>query len=255
MQYCGMAVTDIGIVKKVNQDSLTCKIANSVWGMVGLAVMCDGLGGLKQGEVASASVIKAFAQWFHDVFPDEEDGWDAEKLRSDWEDIVFDTNLRLIEYGKNNGTKLGTTVTAVLFYEDSYYVIHVGDCRLYEISNTCVQLTKDQTVVSQEIEAGRMTLEQAATDSRRNVLLQCVGVNDNLKPSFFTGMVKPETTYLLCSDGFRHEISEQEIYQYCNPQKNIKQSVMEQNLNYLITLDKNRGERDNISAILIRADR
>lgn len=254
MQYLGNAVTDIGTVKRVNQDSLTLKIAESSWGMVCLAVICDGLGGLEQGEVASASVVMEFARWFQEIFPKKEEEWTEHQVRADWEALLFSVNSRIIEHGRRNQVQIGTTVTAVLFFRERYYMMHVGDCRLYEISEEVRQLTKDQTVVANEVECGRMTPEQAAVDSRRNVLLQCVGVNENLKPVFQTGIVKPGCAYLLCSDGFRHEINEQELLDFCCPEQNGTGQDILRNLSHLAGLNMERGERDNLSAILIRTD-
>lgn len=254
MRYLGNAVTDIGTVKKVNQDSLTLKIADSKWGRVCLAVICDGLGGLEQGEVASASVVMEFSRWFRESFPVKEDAWTGDELRADWEELLFAVNSRIIEHGRKNQVQIGTTATAVLFYNHCYYMIHVGDCRLYEITGAARQLTKDQTVVANEVECGRMTPEQAAVDSRRNVLLQCVGVNESLKPVFQSGAVKPGCTYLLCSDGFRHEISRQELEAFCSPERNGTAEDILKNLTHLAGLNMERGERDNLSAILIRTD-
>lgn len=253
MQYIGNAVTDKGSYKKVNQDSLTVKIADSPWGPVCLAVICDGLGGLKQGEVASTGVVTAFDRWFRERFGRLQDGWCGKEIEQEWRKLLLFANDRIMEYGKRNRVELGTTVTAALFCDTRYYVMHVGDCRLYAVTDRLTQLTKDQTLIAYEMEAGRMTAEQAASDSRKNVLLQCVGVTGHIVPDFLTGSVSPDTAYLLCSDGFRHEITDQEIEEWCNPRKNENQEAIGQNLKALVALNRTRGERDNISAILIRA--
>ncbi len=252
MNFIGAAVTDVGTVKPVNQDSLTLKIANSSRGTVCLAVICDGLGGLQQGEVASGNVILAFDKWFREDFLKSDYEWTAEQVRGAWEDIVFTMNKKIKEHGIREGVELGTTLTAILFVRDQYYIIHVGDSRIYELSNVCRQLTKDQTLIAQEIERGALTPEQALTDSRRNVLLQCIGVTENLVPEFLSGNTIGETTYLLCTDGFRHVISEGEIYQYCRAEENATQEAMHNHLYSLTELIKQRGERDNISAVLVK---
>lgn len=252
MNFIGAAVTDTGIVKKVNQDSLTLKVAHSPRGMVCMAVICDGLGGLSLGEVASGNVILAFDRWFREELLNAGVEWTEESIKREWEMMVFSMNVKIREYGVKQGKELGTTVTASLFIGDFYYVIHVGDSRLYEIDRSCRLITKDQTLIAQEVERGMLTKEQALTDSRRNVLLQCVGVTQNLAPSFLSGRITPNAAYLLCSDGFRHLISEEEIYQTCNAQQNISQETIHENLYQLVELNKQRGERDNISAILVQ---
>lgn len=253
MNFLGAAATDIGIVKKVNQDSLTLKIAHSSWGTVCMAVICDGLGGLSYGEIASGNVIMAFDRWFKEEFLKAEQEWKQENIKEAWEELIFFMNQKIKNYGKQLGAEMGTTITAVLFMENKFYVIHVGDCRLYELKHDSRVITKDQTLVAQEVERGIISEQEALKDSRRNVLLQCIGVTENVEPCFMSGEIIPDTCYLLCSDGFRHEISPSEIYQVCGPQNNMTQKMMQDNLQSLIELNKQRGERDNISAILVRA--
>ena len=114
-----------------------------------------------------------------------------------------------------------------------------------------IQLTKDQTYVQREIDMGRMTPEQAKTDPQRNVLLQCVGAGDYLEPDFYSGEVRTGENYMLCSDGFRHIITKQELYQYLNPHIADTPQKMQENMRYLTELNKRRKEQDNISVILI----
>ena len=99
---------------------------------------------------------------------------------------------------------------------------------------------------------GRMTMEQALQDERRNVLLQCVGASDEVYPDLFFGDVEENAVYMLCSDGFRHEITQEEIYRGLQPSALLNESAMKQNAAALIELNKDRGERDNISVVLIR---
>lgn len=252
MNFIGTAVTDVGISKKINQDSLTLKMAYTSWGMVCMAVICDGLGGLSRGEVASGNVIMAFDRWFKEKFLKSDFEWTKEQIQQDWEEIVFSMNTKIKEHGMRQGIELGTTITAALFIQGKYYVIHVGDTRLYEIGTACRTITKDQTLVEQEVERGIITEEEALTDSRRNVLLQCVGVTEELVPSFLSGDIIANAAYLICSDGFRHTVTPEEIYQSCRAAENTSQEMMNKHLQELVEMNKQRGERDNISAILIQ---
>ena len=86
MRFIGTAVTDVGNVKKVNQDSLTLKTAHSRWGDVCIAVICDGLGGLAQGEVASGNVVLAFDKWFNNEFLHSVEDWTKESIQNAWEE-------------------------------------------------------------------------------------------------------------------------------------------------------------------------
>ena len=95
MHYLAVAQTDVGIVKDINQDSLTLKIAQTSHGEAVFTVVCDGMGGLKQGEVASASVVNAFQDWFYNIFPQKlKYGISDEQIRADWFEIIFKENSK-----------------------------------------------------------------------------------------------------------------------------------------------------------------
>lgn len=248
------AGTDIGIKKNTNQDSLTVKKIKTKTGNIVFAVLCDGMGGLSSGEIASASLIKAFEKWIETDFAEMCKGTiDFEAISRQWNEIVQEMNKKIQAYGNEKGINLGTTVTAMLLTQDQYLVINVGDTRAYLISDNIYQITNDHTLVAQEIAQGKITPEQAETDPRRSVLLQCCGASKIVTPEFHTGQITPETVYLLCTDGFRHKITPEEIFSALYPANMTDQSIMKQSLDYLIDLDKQRTETDNISAILIRA--
>lgn len=150
---------------------------------------------------------------------------------------------------------MGTTIVAMLIMNDHYYLMNVGDSRAYLLADQLYQLTKDQTFVQYEIDAGRLTEEEAKYHPQRNVLLQCVGASDVVTPDFYEGPVYPDTVFMLCSDGFRHIITPEEIYQYLNPSVLMDENVMKNNAVYLTELNKQRREVDNISVALIRTCR
>ena len=130
--------------------------------------------------------------------------------------------------------------------------MNVGDSRVYEIAGQLSVLTRDQTVVAREVEQGLLSLEQARSDPRRSVLLQCIGSSEEVYPDFFFGEPKAGAVYMLCSDGFRHEITEAEIWEGFQPQTMLRAEQMKENELRLIALNKLRQERDNISVITIR---
>ena len=114
------------------------------------------------------------------------------------------------------GIYLGTTITAFLLAGNRFFVWHVGDSRLYKISSSKIErLTNDHTVIAKEVAEGRLTEKEAKNDPKRNVLLQCIGASERVKPDMFCGEVKKGDILLLCSDGFRHEIVCQQLRQYC----------------------------------------
>ena len=177
---------------------------------------------------------------------------DDSVLKQQWENIVTNMNETIKGYGRNNGVQLGTTLVAMLITDDRYYIMNVGDSRAYEVSDNLYQLTKDQTFIEREIEQGRMTREEAMNDSRKSVLLQCIGASDYVYPEMFFGQTKKDAVYFLCSDGFRHVISPEEIYSKLNASVLFSEEDMRNNATQLIELNKQRMEKDNISIAMVR---
>lgn len=253
MNFIIAAVTDIGNAKSTNQDSFGAKVINTKQGKMVFAVLCDGMGGLEKGEVASATVVNAFNKWAATRLPvlSEREIADAD-IRNDWCGIVTEYNEKIKLFGKRSGISLGTTVTAILITEKRYYIINVGDTRAYEIFDGVKVLTKDQTLVEREVDLGHLTPEEAKTDPRRSVLLQCIGASDSVYPDMFFGDTKLNSVFMLCSDGFRHEISEDEIFAYLQPAYMTGEDVMKTNMTSLVEMDKQRMERDNITVLTVR---
>ena len=253
MNFIISATTDIGLTKNTNQDSYNARVYTTKQGKIAFAVLCDGMGGLAKGEVASASLVNAFCKWADTRLPVLcEEGLQETDIRKEWTGIVTEYNEKIKIYGKRCGVSMGTTVTAILLTDKRYYIVNVGDTRAYEIADEVKVLTKDHTVVAREIELGNLTEEAAERDSRRSVLLQCVGASDSVYPDVFVGETRMNAVYMLCSDGFRHEITPEEIYQYLQPSVMLSAEGMTQNMQALIELNKQRQERDNISVVSIR---
>lgn len=253
MNVLTAAHTDIGTKKATNQDSLCIKIADTALGKVVLAVICDGMGGLSKGEVASASVVNAFSDWFETELPAQLASQDWSEIQYRWDRIIKEQNHRIGEYGRNEKIQLGTTLTALLLVGTRFMLIgHVGDTRAYRIDDRLAVLTEDQTLIARELKRGAITPEQAKKDPRRNVLLQCIGASRLVEPEFIYGRPIQGEVYMLCSDGFRHMITDEEIYRAFAPQVLTDEAVMEQKAIELVELNKDRQETDNITVVLLK---
>ena len=219
MNYLTTVHTDVGIRKSTNQDSVLIETAATDYGQVLLSVVCDGMGGLEKGEVASAILVKAFSRWFHQEFPGLlYGGLEANTLRNSWTNLILEQNQRISQYGLECNMSLGTTLAALLLVDNIYYIINVGDSRVYYIKDGFHQMTLDQTYVQREMDLGRMTPEEARNHPRRNVLLQCVGASSVIEPDFYVGEYKPDSLFMMCSDGFRHVITPEEFYEKMKPE-------------------------------------
>lgn len=247
------ADTDVGTKKEVNQDSVLIKKMSAPIGPMALAVLCDGMGGLQYGEVASMSIISAFSQWADYVLPElaRQDIPDH-VLRTQWEDLLRLEHEKLAAASARLGAQSGSTVVALLVTQTRYYALNIGDSRLYRLDRGLTQLTRDHTVVEGEIQRGNLTARQAESSPMRSVLTRCVGVGAGPRPDMFFGRPEGGETFLLCSDGFRHRVSGEEIYQALRPEGGpLSRDDTLLALRYLIDENKRRGERDNISAAAV----
>ncbi len=256
MEYMVAAYTDVGIQKATNQDSIC--VRRAVIPDVGetiLVVICDGMGGLTKGELASATVVDAFGKWFDQCFHSLPSICDLNfsQVRAQWASLIDECHRAMLDYSAANRVQLGTTVSAFFAYSDRYVTLTIGDSRIYERAGGLRQLTQDQSLVAREIAAGRITEAESRHHPQRNVLLQCVGVGGQVIPAFTEGHIRHGALYLICSDGFVHELLPDEIEDRLQPDILISKDVMTDVLQGLTELCKCRGETDNITSALLRA--
>lgn len=253
MKFIISANTDVGLVKEVNQDSLTAMVLHTPLGEMALAVLCDGMGGHAKGEVASASVVRAFRKWALEELPRlcKEPLRDV-TIRRQWNEIVRAEARKIKAYAGRFGASMGTTLVALLVTQTRYYILSIGDSRAYEIGSGLRQITNDHSFVAREIAMGRLTAEDAATHPLRNGLLRGIGTSGELEPEMFFGTPKPGMVFLLCTDGFWHEVSGEELYAQLRPELLTDQQTMHHRTGQIIAMNKRRNELDNISAVLVK---
>lgn len=253
MNFLSAVHTDIGISKKVNQDAFCLKVAKTPNASIAFAVICDGMGGLTKGELASAYVVNAFSDWFENEFSKIIGvSINFQMIKNRWNSITLEQNQKIMNKGQLQNSSMGTTLTALLLVNNDYLYVHVGDSRIYKINSVITQLTNDQTVVAKELALKKITEKQALKDKRKNVLLQCVGASKSLTPEFGKGKISPNDVFVLCSDGFRHEVSNEELIGVLAPPLLANERIMKKSLVDLVELNKSRGEKDNITAMLIK---
>ena len=221
MEYIAACDTDVGITKKINQDSVCIKTAKTNTGRAALILVCDGMGGLSRGELASAEVVRSFAEWFDRELPFELPEWDWHTAAHNVISRLRRLNAKLVAYGRRECMQLGTTATGIIAVDSQFMTFHVGDTRIYKVSDKLSQLTDDHTFVNREVKLG--DLEN--------------GVN-----------------YMICSDGFRHVLTEKELFEELSPKKLTTKADMQKQLRQLIDTVKDRDETDNITAALFRPE-
>ena len=222
MLLCAGA-SEKGPVKSVNQDAYLVKRAQTSAGDVALAVVADGMSGLQRGQVASGAIVRAFDEWFQRDLPlaGESLGFSgaafARAVQVQWANLLQEINLSLLKRGLHEGISMGAACTVFLVAAETYYVVQVGDTRLYCLDDRAVcQITRDQTFAAREIAAGRLTSNEAERHPLRNSLLQCVGASHDLLPVFSQGRFDKRYSYLVCSDGFRRSLTDTELHQALN---------------------------------------
>ena len=267
MNYRVCISTDKGTVKEVNQDSTMVKVANSDrFGRIVMGTLCDGMGGLAHGEVASSRFVERMQEWFTQELPlvlsrtnattkldenDDDDDVIADISRA-WQAIAIDMNQKIFEYGLEKNAPLGTTAVVFLTLGNEYAIMNIGDSRAYMFTgDEMALLTHDQSVIQDMIDRGMMTPEEAEDSPQKSVLLQCVGASDNVSPQFVRGEINEDSSIVLCSDGFWRKLKKEEMIDALKPEKCTNEDDMKNKLDELVELVKSRKETDNISAVLM----
>lgn len=247
MKYKAVAVMDQGSYRKTNQDSIFIREKYIQGNTIVLAVLCDGMGGLKYGEVASKLAVESFEKWFDEFSTQSTELLTKEKIIHDWKKLIADINIKIYNYAASVSAQVGTTLSAIILFKDHYVIGHVGDSRIYLINKDNIrQLTEDHSLVAQEIRKGLLSSTQAKADKRRHLLVRCIGVKRMVDPQFISGEVNEFDAYLLCSDGLWNRVEENEM----------QQEVLASNYaaEHLVQRARSKNEKDNISVIIMTAE-
>ena len=242
------AISDVGVIKKVNEDSIIMKLAIGPKGHHGIFAIFDGLGGLEKGDQASGRCKETLEEWWNKkmkLLPSFTD----EEIISSINEILYNCNNKISIYGEENNINLGSTASILIIVKGKYYIAHVGDSRIYKFDSKLKQLTEDHSLVAFKVKNGEMTLEESKVSKEKNILLQCIGIREEIEIYNRMGTIKHGDKFLLCSDGFSNRLEDDEICSLFNG-KYIEESLKE-----TINLVKSRGERDNISAIVLKIEK
>ena len=203
------------------------------------------MGGHAAGEVASEMAVEIVSHDLSDLNDlDSSDSHDrvAQALR--------DANRAVFERTRTERDKLGmgSTVSALLLSETRYVVGHVGDSRIYIVRNGEMhQLTKDHSLVQEQVDAGLLTPEQARRHPQSNVITRCIGMADEIEPDVFDGEARVGDAFLLASDGLTGMIEDRRIQQLlmsrAKPERIVDALIQEANMN---------GGNDNITAVVVQ---
>lgn len=230
-------VSDAGIKKDINEDEFVFKIVETKENSFGIFAVADGVGGLCEGKLASSFAISQLNKWWEDEFKANFE--DKEYVVSSLIKCIKNTNTRLLEKNEQDSKKRATTISVLFIYKQEYFVVHIGDSRIYEINRKITQLTKDHIAIVDQSAGSDMI--------RRSVLTQCIGVKGEILPFCSNGQIKKNSVFLVCSDGAYKKIPDEEILKTVKANKPHVQEMCKT----LVNAAKERRESDNITVIAV----
>ncbi len=227
-----------GRVAQGNQDSVVLLQVLTARGRVLMAAVCDGMSGLAQGETASGYVTERLQEWFYESLL-----YDVQKKKPLWvirrslDRLTFHMQQQLQQYARREEMELGTTMTVLAVWEKTFLVWHLGDSRLYRLYGGHMErVTKDHI-------------------RQREQLTKCVGSFGYYTPDHHMGVLRRGEGILLCSDGFRHCVTREELREVFTPGRIREEAQIERRLLEIGEACMKRGEQDNLSAVYIKAER
>lgn len=237
-------VWEAGNVKQINEDSLLLRTIKTKNGSLLIGCICDGMGGIGNGETASGYVVEQLEKWFL-----QECLWAVERSKSQ---IVIKgkvfrffqkINRKLFEHMKLKAVPLGTTASLLFLFEDRGYIFHIGDSRIYQFCS-CPLLKKTAFI-------RQLTKDHKKDES---TLTRCVGLTPEWKPDFNCFRIrKGSCGFLLCSDGFYRRLEQKQLK--CLSPKLLKDDRhIERRLKEIAERIKKGGEQDNLSALYIKLE-
>ena len=246
MNYQFSAHTDPGRVRTDNEDAVDFDPVS------GLAVLADGMGGYQAGEVASALAIghikTELSRWLLACG----EPCNVQHIRQAAQGCVADANALILASAQANPEHagMGTTLVMAIFRGSKLILGHVGDSRCYRLRRGALQqLTRDHSVLQEQIDAGLLTPAQAALSADRNLVTRALGVEGAAKLEINDFPVQGDDLYLLCSDGLTDMVQDTGIAATLRQRTTLDQTAQD-----LVQMANQNGGRDNIAVVLVRAN-
>jgi len=244
MNYEFCARTDPGLVRGNNEDSLTFDAPAQ------LAVLADGMGGYNAGEVASgmatAFIASELARWLGQAGK-QAHGKDVQRAM---QICVENANRSIFHAATTNAqyAGMGTTLVVAVFHQSRLILGHVGDSRCYRFRDgQLFQLTKDHSLLQEQMDAGLITPEQAATSLNKNLVTRALGVDDSVLLEINEHRLESGDLYLLCSDGLTDMVDDVSLAHILASDRTMDAMADE-----CIRQANEQGGRDNVSVLLVK---
>ncbi|WP_033153826.1 Stp1/IreP family PP2C-type Ser/Thr phosphatase [Pseudobutyrivibrio ruminis] len=232
--------TDVGVKRKVNQDTIYASDAR-VGKLPNLYIVADGMGGELAGDYASAKCVEI-------IINSITNSNELETVRI-LEQAIQTANNRIFTESHKDSSKtgMGTTLVLATVFDGHLYVANVGDSRLYVANGAMLkQVTKDHSVVAELVRTGELDKDDAKYDKRKNMITRAIGAEETITPDYFDVEISGNEHILLCSDGLTNMVEDQEIFEILTSEENI-----ESRANKLVERANANGGKDNVSVIII----
>lgn len=247
MKYSFCAKTDAGRARDNNEDSMAYDEGTA------LAVLADGMGGYNAGEIASgmatAFIKSELSRWLTEAGS----GAQLKEVRRAMEICVANANLSIFNSANSNSGYfgMGTTLVMGVFCHDKLLVGHIGDSRCYRLrADGFTQITKDHSLLQEQIDAGLITLEQAATSSIKNLVTRALGVDETVALEINEHTVEAGDLYLMCSDGLSDMVEDDVIAKIVSSDLDLNEKAVQ-----LLDAANANGGKDNISVLMVEASK
>lgn len=244
-----VSISDTGRVRSHNEDSIASDRS------LGLAVLADGMGGYRAGEVASAiavtQVFREVRAGLMSLVPGQTDGESGLRYESlIVRDAIRHANGEVYDMARRDQEfdGMGTTIVASHFYDNFMTCAHVGDSRMYLLRDASMtQLTVDHTVVQEFVQNGLYSEAEAKASFDSNLVTRALGVDEEIEIDIHEQPVLPGDVYMICSDGLTSTVAETKILKTLQKKQRLEDCARR------LTQQANRGGGDdNISVVLIR---
>lgn len=235
-------ITDTGLIRHENQDAFGFA---QLPGGYAVAVVCDGMGGVAGGSIASTVAVETFIRTL------TETGHSGHTDRAVQEAVrAANAAIRQRAAGHPELKSMGTTLVSALVKGDKVLISNVGDSRAYLAgADGLRQISRDHSLVEDMVEKGDLTPGQARSHPRRNLITRALGPDPAVEADGFPLQWKPGDFLLLCSDGLVNTVTDQEIMFEI-----LHNGQPEDCLQRLMAISKQRGAPDNVTAILLMND-
>lgn len=237
------SITDAGVVRSFNEDTIATEPD------LGLALVADGMGGYKAGDVASGMAASIMASELKRQL--REAAPSADSIAEILESSLNRANRAIHKAAQDNPQYhgMGTTLVAGVFHDNHLHFVHIGDSRLYRLrKGKLLALTQDHSILHEQVALGLISNDDARTSHNRNLVTRALGVEAQSQCEIQDQAVEVGDLYLLCSDGLNDMVDDTNIELALNAlQANLPLMARQ-----LVMMANDNGGHDNISAILIK---